>query len=114
MIVDLRLIEKPWGHERILSFNATYVAKEIFVKSAHRLSEQYHKQKSETMMLVDGEGYLQMGAAIHTMLPFVPYYIPPKTIHRLSAGAFTNCLIVEVSTPELNDIVRLEDDFGRL
>jgi mannose-6-phosphate isomerase-like protein (cupin superfamily) len=105
--------KKPWGHERILETTPTYTIKQIYVKNAQRLSEQYHKYKTETMMLVGGVGYLQVGKETLLMERLVPYYIPPKTIHRLTADAFDDCLVIEVSSSELDDVVRLEDDYDR-
>lgn len=109
--------QKPWGHERILAKTDKYVVKEIFVKPNSRLSLQYHNKKVETMFLVAGEGFIQMrrGRADWTdkMLPMHPVFINVGTTHRL----FTkdeNCLVVEVSSTELNDVVRIEDDYGRL
>lgn len=83
------------------------------MNNAQRLSEQYHKLKTETMMLVDGIGYLQIGDETFPMEKLVPYFIPPKTIHRLMSDAFSDCLIVEISSSELEDVVRLEDDYER-
>lgn len=65
------------------------------------------------MMLVDGNGFLQIGSAIFPMQPLVAYSIPPKTIHRLSSSQGYDCVVVEVSSPELDDVVRLNDDYGR-
>lgn len=106
-------MKKPWGHEMILETNPNYTIKQIYVKNGKRLSEQYHKCKTETMILVGGTGWLQIGKKTVSMERLVPYYIPPKTIHRLTADAFDDCLIIEVSSSELDDVVRLEDDHGR-
>ena len=90
------IIEKPWGHEEILEKNEHYVIKRLFVKKGHRLSKQYHNIKTETWIYPDGK-------IVH---------IPPKTVHRLEAKD-EDVDILEVSTTELDDIVRLEDDYGR-
>jgi mannose-6-phosphate isomerase-like protein (cupin superfamily) len=103
--------QKPWGHERILAKTDKYVVKEIFVKQGHRLSEQYHKKKVETMFLIYGTAWLLVGAVGSNMTPLLPVYIPAKTIHRL-AGV-TDCLIVEVSSTQLDDVVRISDDYDR-
>jgi mannose-6-phosphate isomerase-like protein (cupin superfamily) len=105
------LTQKPWGHERILSKTDAYVVKQIFVKAGQRLSEQYHKKKTETMFLVSGMCSIQIGA--HTFNPdkLAPVFIPPKTIHRLEA--LSDCLVIEVSSTELDDVVRLSDDYDR-
>lgn len=65
------------------------------------------------MILVSGNGYLQVGKKIVPMERLIPYHIPPKTIHRLAADAFDDCLVIEVSSSELDDVVRLEDDYNR-
>lgn len=65
------------------------------------------------MILVDGAAVLQRGDDIVRMERLVPYHIPPKTIHRLMATLFQDCLIIEVSSSELDDVVRLEDDYAR-
>ena len=86
-----------------------------------RLSLQYHQRKHETMMLVSGsaELMLQDGVGIRSyyrMNPGEPYVIAPGTVHRLGGKAYGDsdgALVLEVSTPELEDVVRLEDDYGR-
>lgn len=107
------VIQKPWGHETILETNPDYTVKQIFVKAGHRLSEQFHNEKVETMLLVSGTGYLQIGDETVPMYKLWPYYIPPKTIHRLVADAYDDCLIVEISSSELDDVVRTQDDYQR-
>jgi mannose-6-phosphate isomerase-like protein (cupin superfamily) len=93
----MRRIEKPWGYEEILEENKHYVIKRIFVKKGHRISKQYHKIKTETWIYPDGK--------IEN--------IPPGKIHRLEAKK-KDIEIIEISTPELDDIIRLEDDYGRV
>ncbi len=105
------MTQKPWGHERILTKTNSYVVKEIFVKAGHRLSEQYHKKKTETMFLVSGNCLIHMGKNSFNPPKLAPVHIPPKTIHRLEA--IGDCLVVEVSSTELDDVVRLEDDYNR-
>ena len=106
------VIEKPWGHERILAKTDTYVVKEIYVKPNSRLSLQYHEEKDETMMLVSGQGFLEISRVTFTMEYMSPHHIAPGREHRL----FTkdqDCLVVEVSSTQLDDVVRVEDDYGR-
>lgn len=107
--------QKPWGHERILHSDDTCVVKQIYVKAGHRLSLQYHKEKIETMFLVGGMGYIQLG---DSQVPFrmnklIPVLIEPHRVHRLMAAPDQDCLVIEVSSTELSDVVRLEDDYGR-
>lgn len=115
------IVEKPWGFERIIEKNGTYVVKELVVNPGHRLSLQYHEKKLETMMLVSGDALLQLesekeqGKMVNfRMRPFVPYLIQVGQTHRLIADGKERARVVEVSTTELEDVVRLEDDYNRL
>jgi mannose-6-phosphate isomerase-like protein (cupin superfamily) len=111
-------IDKPWGWEDILDLNEYYCVKHLFVKDGHRLSLQYHERKHETL-------FLQWGAAMLTLVPKGErpqeiamaegerHVIEPGTVHRIRATAPEGALILEVSTPELDDVVRLEDDYNR-
>lgn len=112
------MIKKPWGHELILETNPRYTVKQIYVKAGHRLSLQYHKVKSETMICVSGkaflEAYNQRGQITKYgyMQPYVPYCIQPWTMHRLAATD-EDAIVVEVSSSQLDDVVRMDDDYGR-
>jgi len=113
MPIAENLIQKPWGHERIIAKTDKYVVKEIFVREGCRLSKQYHKEKVETMFLVHGAVTLLREGVMYLMKPMVPYLIAPLMAHRLIANQKSDALIVEVSSTELEDVVRLEDDYGR-
>ena len=109
-------VEKPWGFELILAHTPKYAGKLIFVKKGHRLSLQYHKQKDETFYLYQGKAIIEMeghnGQLTETLFqPGDCCRIPPMTKHRLKALEDTT--IFEFSTPELDDIERLDDDYGR-
>lgn len=109
-------IEKPWGYELIWAKTEKYVAKLLFVKAGEGLSLQYHNIKTETLFLESGECLLESGPdADHLeVVPFPvgsAFHIPPGTIHRMTAKQ--DCRIFEVSTPELDDVVRLKDRYGR-
>ena len=110
-----RKIEKPWGFELLFAHTPEYAGKLIFVKQGHRLSLQYHENKDETMYLHQGKIQLEIedeGRMVSkTFLPGQSLRIPPHTKHRLEA--IEDSTIFEVSTPELDDVVRLEDDYGR-
>jgi len=112
------LIQKPWGSERIIAKTDKYVVKELHINPGCRLSLQYHEKKIEHMTLISGSGYLfiQYEGFIKktSMKKMVPYFIDAKSIHRLE-GSRTggSCLIIEVSTIELDDICRIEDDYKR-
>ena len=113
------MVKKPWGHEVILEQNDLYVVKQIFVKKDKRLSQQYHTEKTETMIAVTGNAFLELydvyGRVVwyRYMEPFRPYFIPPFCTHRLMAKG-SDAIVVELSTPELDDVVRTADDYGRV
>lgn len=108
------IIEKPWGYERIIEKNGTYVVKELVVNPGHRLSLQYHERKIETMFMVYGSAKLELSGKSHRMIPFSPYLITPGQEHRLINDGTERVRVVEVSTTELEDVVRLEDDYKRV
>ncbi|HEX4469121.1 MAG TPA: cupin [Gemmatimonadaceae bacterium] len=116
--VNITHVPKPWGHETIWARTDTYVGKILHINAGHKLSVQYHNVKDETVYLLagkiiyriwqsgaDGEPTdigLQIGHA---------YRITPLTIHSMEA--VTDCDVLEVSTPHLDDVVRLTDRYGR-
>lgn len=109
------VIDKPWGHERILEKNDNYVVKEICIKAGKKLSLQYHKEKVEIMALTAGNAalYKEPPGIMWQMRPFEPFLIAPGVLHRLGASPDEDCIIVEISTTELDDVVRIDDDYGR-
>ena len=114
------IIEKPWGHEEIWAQTARYAGKILFIKKGHRLSRQYHKVKEETIMVQEGvliceEGPAtpEVGVIRHTMVPGDIFHVRPGTIHRFCAEE-GDVRLVEVSTSEMSDVVRLEDDYRRI
>lgn len=110
-----RRVEKPWGHEIIYAANDKYAGKILVLKAGERLSLQYHVKKEETIYLLSGELELcveEGGALVSRRLePGEAYHIAPGVRHRMIG--VTDCQIAEVSTPELDDVVRLEDSYGR-
>ena len=120
MIKTASIIEKPWGHEEIWAQTARYAGKILFIKRGHRLSRQYHNVKEETIMVLEGtlvceEGPRQEGEEVirHVMAPGKIFHVAPGTIHRFCAEE-TDVRLVEVSTAEIQDVVRLEDDYRRI
>ncbi|HUK66502.1 MAG TPA: cupin [Anaeromyxobacteraceae bacterium] len=109
-------VEKPWGHELWWAQTERYVGKLIHVKAGHRLSLQYHLKKDETVHLWRGELILVLdegqGLEEHRLLEGESYRVKPGTKHRMIA--VTDCDILEASTPEVEDVVRLEDAYGRI
>lgn len=114
-MMQIKRIEKPWGHEIWWAHTEKYVGKILHVKAGHKLSLQYHEQKDETIylqtgrmtLLVEEEGELRE----RPMVPGAAYRIRPGIKHRMIAE--TDCDILEVSTPEVDDVVRVEDAYGR-
>lgn len=113
-----RFVEKPWGGEEIFAETDRYVGKILTVRAGHALSLQYHEVKDETMRVLEGRCELQIGAhagerQLESRLlgPGDTCHIAPGVLHRLIA--LTDVRLVEVSTPELGDVVRLEDRYGR-
>jgi mannose-6-phosphate isomerase len=113
---QVRRVEKPWGHEIIWAHTEQYVGKILFVKAGERLSLQYHEKKDETVYVLTGEMSFEVGPLGGTCETIVmkagqSYHISPHTVHRMVAIEDTE--ILEASTPELNDVVRLQDSYGR-
>ena len=109
-------VEKPWGHELIWAHTDRYVGKILHIKAGHALSLQYHQKKDETVHVLSGRMRFQTGAAgeeLHDRIlgPGESFHITPLLRHRMIAE--TDCDILEASTPELDDVVRLEDRYGR-
>ena len=108
-------VEKPWGHEIIWARTERYVGKMLFIRKSHKLSLQYHRLKEETIYLHSGEMLLTVeeggDLTVRTLRPGDEYHITPGTKHRMEA--VQDCLVFEVSTPHLDDVVRLEDAYGR-
>ena len=108
-------VEKPWGHEIIWARTDRYVGKLLHVKAGHALSLQYHRVKDETVHLWSGELELQTGEgevlSRRVLRPGESVHITPGLRHRMVA--LTDCDVLEASTPELDDVVRLEDRYGR-
>lgn len=109
-------VEKPWGHELIWARTDRYVGKILHVKAGHALSLQYHERKDETIHLLSGELRFWIGPSVDRLEEVglevgESVHIIPGTVHRMEA--VTDCAILEVSTPELEDVVRLEDRYGR-
>lgn len=110
-----RRVEKPWGHELWWALTDRYVGKVLHVKAGHSLSLQYHQRKDETIHLWKGQLDLVLdegaGLQTHRLGEGESYHVKPGTKHRMVA--ITDCDILEVSTPEVDDVVRLEDSYGR-
>ncbi len=121
-----KIVEKPWGREIWYADQAAYAGKVLEVKQGRRLSLQYHERKTETLYLVSGKMLLTFRALAagetpstalvtsadqRAWLPGQSVHIPACTIHRFEA--LEDSVLLEVSTPDLTDVVRLQDDFSR-
>jgi mannose-6-phosphate isomerase-like protein (cupin superfamily) len=111
-----RRVEKPWGHEEIWAHTDRYVGKVLVIEAGKRLSLQRHEVKDESILIREGRLRLSLEdedgiVREHVLGPGEYRRIPTGRIHRFEA--IDRCELVEVSTPELDDVIRLEDDFGR-
>jgi mannose-6-phosphate isomerase len=109
-------VEKPWGHELLWAWGRHYAAKILHIEVGCRLSLQYHLVKEETLLLLSGRLLVELESQNGTMevreaATGQVFHIPPGCRHRMSALETSD--VLEVSTPELDDLVRLQDDFGR-
>ena len=109
--------EKPWGHELLWARTDRYAAKILFVRAGQSLSLQFHREKDESWYLESGRAEIEIGAAgdavanTEVVGPGAAFHLEPGTVHRILALEDTTML--EVSTPHLDDVVRLEDRYGR-
>jgi quercetin dioxygenase-like cupin family protein len=109
----MRRIEKPWGYEIIWAETEDYVGKVLHINAGHRLSKQYHETKEETVYVIKGILYnYDENDEIQKFMPGESFHVSPHQIHRFGAKEVA-AEAVEVSTPHLDDVVRLEDDYRR-
>ena len=112
-----RRVEKPWGYELIWAHADAYVGKILFVRAGQSLSLQFHNEKDESWYVQSGRAQLELGdvgqGALDTevIAEGASFHFVPGTVHRVTALEDTT--ILEVSTPQLHDVVRLEDRYGR-
>jgi mannose-6-phosphate isomerase len=110
-------VEKPWGYELIWAVSEHYAGKLLSVNAGHALSLQFHREKDEAWLVQSGRAKLELGDAGESVLmeevvgPGAAFHYSPGTVHRVTALEDTT--IIEVSTPQLDDVVRLEDAYGR-
>jgi mannose-6-phosphate isomerase len=115
--VEPRRVEKPWGYEVIWAVTERYCGKLLFVRAGEELSLQFHNVKDESWFVHEGRAELELARAGEAVTageivgPGAAFRFEPGTVHRLRALEDTT--IFEVSTPDLDDIVRLEDRYGR-
>jgi mannose-6-phosphate isomerase len=115
--VPVRRVEKPWGYELIYAATDRYSGKVLFIKAGEQLSLQFHKEKDETIYVHSGRLALEMGEPgkpvdTEVVGPGRAFHLAPGTVHRMRA--LEDTYVLEVSTPELDDVIRLEDKYGRI
>lgn len=112
---DVDRVDKPWGYELRFARTERYAGKVLFIRAGSQLSLQYHQSKDEAFYVHEGTLDLVLGHGDEEQVvrlgPGRARRIRPATVHRFRA--VTDCLLFEVSTPELEDVVRLQDDYGR-
>ncbi|MBC7335964.1 MAG: cupin domain-containing protein [Clostridia bacterium] len=107
----MRFVDKPWGREIWWAVTEKYVGKILEVRAGHALSLQYHREKLESLYFYQGEGVFELGGKAMPIRPGLAVTVTPGTPHRITASA--DLVIFEVSTPQVEDVVRLEDRYGR-
>ena len=114
---DVRRVDKPWGYELIWAQTGKYAGKLLHVNAGHSLSLQFHREKDESWLIQAGRARVELGEAGQAVLseevvaPGAAFHFVPGTVHRVTALEDTT--ILEVSTAQLDDVVRLEDAYGR-
>jgi mannose-6-phosphate isomerase-like protein (cupin superfamily) len=114
---ETRRVDKPWGHELVWALSDRYCGKVLFVRAGHSLSLQFHREKDESWLVQAGRARVELGMAGEKALKEevvtqgAAFRFRPGTVHRVTALEDTT--ILEVSTPQLDDVVRLEDRYGR-
>jgi len=117
IVLNKNRIDKPWGYEELVEHNSSYVVKKLFMKKNHACSIQYHELKIETIVILRGSLYIYTGTSIenlekkeYNMGDSITIY--PYTIHRMEG--IEDCLYLETSTNELWDVIRIQDNYGRV
>jgi mannose-1-phosphate guanylyltransferase len=106
-------VDKPWGHEIRWAITDKYLGKILRIEPGQKLSKQYHEVKDESIYVLEGVLVLELNDEKIIMKPGASKRIVPGSVHRFAAPS-DGCTLIEVSTPEIDDVVRLEDDYGRV
>ena len=114
--VEVKRHEKPWGYELVFAATDRYCGKVIFVKAGEQLSLQFHREKDETIYMQSGRAEFQIGDPggpldVEVVGPGRAFHLGAGTVHRIRA--LEDTVLLEVSTPEIEDVARLEDRYGR-
>jgi mannose-6-phosphate isomerase len=115
--VPIKRNDKPWGYELVYASTEQYCGKVIFVKAGEQLSLQFHREKDETIYVHSGRVEFEIGdpgrpVDVEVVGPGRAFHLPPGTVHRVRA--LDDSILLEASTPQLDDVVRLEDRYGRV
>ena len=109
-------VEKPWGYELIWARTDRYVGKILHIEAGHLLSLQYHERKDESIYVLSGEIVLRLQQGETLIERHVgqgeAFHIQPKQVHQFEAVVTSD--LIEASTPELDDVIRLKDRYGRV
>ena len=112
----LAYVNKPWGNEIVFAHTSKYAGKILFINKGHQLSRQYHNIKDETIFVLEGPLILELGSDEKIteiqLNEGHAFRVEPGVVHRFCAR-HGDVKLIEVGTPELNDVVRLEDNYGR-
>jgi mannose-6-phosphate isomerase len=114
---DVSRVDKPWGYEIVFALTERYCGKVLFVRKGEELSLQFHREKDEVIYVHEGRIELEIGAPgdqpdAEVVGPGRAFRLPAGTVHRWRA--LEDSVVLEASTPELDDVVRLEDRYGRV
>ncbi len=113
---EVKRVEKPWGYELVFAATDRYCGKVIFVRAGEQLSLQFHRSKDETIYVQSGRAEFEIGDPggtldVEVVAPGRSFHLAAGTVHRVRA--IEDTVLLEVSTPETDDVVRLEDRYGR-
>ena len=114
--LEAERIDKPWGFELIWAKSEKYLGKILHINAGHRLSLQYHKEKEETIFVMRGILAIwedENEENVKFLTPGETYHVKPEQVHRFGAANEEDCILMEVSSPEIDDVVRLADDYTR-
>ena len=112
----MTVIKKPWGQEEVLEINGCYMVKRLTMHQGHRCSLQYHENKRETIYVLEGQLRILTGPSPEQLQariygPHQSVTIEPGLLHRMEA--VDNCVYLESSTPQMDDVIRIKDDYLR-